>query len=157
MKMPTPTKHSKTGMYYLGVRVPADLVKVIGKRFHKRTLGTKDPAIAKGLFIERHAALLKHWDTLRAGPQSLSHRQRNALAGVRYRENVAILGDNPESVTIWERMFLRYTRASETPAGLEGVFGGMSCCRFRGHEDKIVILELEDADDTTEVQPRVQG
>ncbi|MBA3909189.1 MAG: hypothetical protein C0524_04725 [Rhodobacter sp.] len=32
----------------------------------------------------------------------------------------------------------------------------MSCCRFRGREDKIVTMELEDANDTTEVQPRVQ-
>jgi len=30
--------------------------------------------------------------------------------------------------------------------------GGMSCCRFRGHRDK-VFLELEDGDATTEVQP----
>lgn len=32
----------------------------------------------------------------------------------------------------------------------------MSCCRFRGHRDK-VFLELEDGDATTEVQPRVQA
>ena len=32
---------------------------------------------------------------------------------------------------------------------------GMSCCRFRGHEDKFVTKELEIADDETEVQPRV--
>ncbi|USU07874.1 glutathione S-transferase N-terminal domain-containing protein [Sphingomonadaceae bacterium OTU29MARTA1] len=32
----------------------------------------------------------------------------------------------------------------------------VSCCRFRGHRDK-VFLELEDGDATTEVQPRVQA
>ena len=30
---------------------------------------------------------------------------------------------------------------------------GMSCCRFRGHEDKIVTNELESGYDETEVQP----
>ncbi len=32
----------------------------------------------------------------------------------------------------------------------------MACCRFRGHEDKIVTMELESGYDETEVQPRVQ-
>ena len=30
---------------------------------------------------------------------------------------------------------------------------GLSCCRFRGHEDKIVTKELESGYDETEVQP----
>src|SRR5690606_12066729 len=34
--------------------------------------------------------------------------------------------------------------------------GSLSCCRFRGHEDKIVTKELESGYDETEVQPRVQ-
>ena len=29
----------------------------------------------------------------------------------------------------------------------------VSCCRFRGHEDKIVTKELESRYDETEVQP----
>ena len=29
----------------------------------------------------------------------------------------------------------------------------LSCCRFRGHEDKIVTKELESGYDETEVQP----
>ena len=32
----------------------------------------------------------------------------------------------------------------------------VACCRFRGHDDKIVTLKLEDADEA-EVQPRVQA
>lgn len=64
----------------------------------------------------------------RAGPQPLTHMQRIALVGVRYRENVAALENDPESVTIWKRMFLRYDHASENPDGpngLEDVFGGI--------------------------------
>jgi hypothetical protein len=29
----------------------------------------------------------------------------------------------------------------------------LSCCRFRGHEDKIVTKELESRYDETEIQP----
>ncbi|GHF70792.1 hypothetical protein GCM10017056_47250 [Seohaeicola zhoushanensis] len=36
------------------------------------------------------------------------------------------------------------------------VLGMVSCCRFRGHEDKIVTMRLETANEETEVQPRVQ-
>ena len=32
----------------------------------------------------------------------------------------------------------------------------LACCRFRGHEDKIVTMELEIGYDETKVQPRVQ-
>ncbi|WP_217629794.1 hypothetical protein, partial [Paracoccus chinensis] len=32
----------------------------------------------------------------------------------------------------------------------------LACCRFRGHEDKIVTKGLEITHDETEVQPRVQ-
>lgn len=33
----------------------------------------------------------------------------------------------------------------------------VACCRFRGHEDKIVTMELGIGYDETEVQPRVQN
>lgn len=35
-------------------------------------------------------------------------------------------------------------------------FGVMACCRFGGHEDKIVTMKLEVGHDETEVQPGVQ-
>ena len=38
----------------------------------------------------------------------------------------------------------------------EALITVVSCCRFRGHEDKIVTKEPERANDETEVQPRVQ-
>jgi hypothetical protein len=38
----------------------------------------------------------------------------------------------------------------------EGAVIAVSCCRFRGHEDKIVTKEPEIGYDETEVQPRVQ-
>ena len=56
-------------------------------------------------------------------------------------------------VTRW--LGLRLTDL-ETGAELVFTLGTMSCCRFRGHEDKIVTHELESGYDETEVQPRVQ-
>ncbi len=40
--------------------------------------------------------------------------------------------------------------------GLVASFIYLSCCRFRGHRDK-VFMEPEGDDATTEVQPRVQA
>ena len=61
----------------------------------------------------------------RTGSQSLTHKQRNALAGFRYKDTVAALENDPESVTIWERMFLCYDLASETPEDFDTVFSGI--------------------------------
>ena len=94
MKMPSPWKHPETGMYYIRVAIPADLVAVYGKNPFKRTLGTKELSKAKALFLESHADLLKKWDAVRAGPQPLSHKQRIALSGTRCRSR-QLLG-NPQ-------------------------------------------------------------
>lgn len=125
VQMPSPWKHPKTGMYYIRVAIPADLVAVYGKNPFKRTLGTKDLSKAKALFVESHAALLKKWDAVRAGPQPLSHKRRVALSGTRYKDNVALLGNNPETVTIWQRVIRRCDLAGETPDGLENTFGAI--------------------------------
>lgn len=109
-------------MYCLRIGVPADLVATIGKSHFKISLRTKDPAIAMTLFVERHAAVRKERATLRAGPQPLSHKQRIALAGTCYRENIAALENDPETVTMWERVIRRCTLASETPEGPEATF-----------------------------------
>lgn len=126
MKMPTPWKHPDTGIYHLRLRVPADLVALIGKRFIKRTLGTKDHATAKALFIERHAALSKEWATVRAGPQPLSRKQMVALSGMRYRDNVKMLGENPENAAIWKIVIRRCDAADATPECLEATFGAIT-------------------------------
>jgi hypothetical protein len=47
LPMPSPFKHPKTGVYWLRLRVPADLQAAVGKKEIKRSLKTKDPAAAK--------------------------------------------------------------------------------------------------------------
>lgn len=123
--MPSPWKRKETGIYYIRVVIPVDLISVLGTTPFKETLGTKDPSIAKPLFVERYAALMKEWAMLRAGPQPLSHKQRIALAGTRYKDNIAALENDPETVTIWERVIRRCNLASETPEGLETTFGAI--------------------------------
>ena len=55
MLMSTPYKHPKTGVYYLRRAVPIELREVIGKTEIKKSLGTKDPTLAKSLFARELA------------------------------------------------------------------------------------------------------
>ena len=48
--MARPFKHPKTGVYWLRLRVPPDIKSSKGKNEVKRSLGTKDPDIAKARF-----------------------------------------------------------------------------------------------------------
>lgn len=82
--MARPTKHSKTGVYYLRKRVPRDLVPVVGSAFVKQSLGTKDPAEAKIAHRAKEALLDVRWTELRRGCQTLDDRQVAALAGEVY-------------------------------------------------------------------------
>ena len=45
LRMPSPTKHKKTGAYYLIVHVPADLVRSGMRDRVKESLGTKDSSV----------------------------------------------------------------------------------------------------------------
>ena len=62
--MPRPTKHTKTGVYYVNVRVPADLVAQVGRTHKKKTLGTKDPQVAKERFPEVLATIQAEWQVV---------------------------------------------------------------------------------------------
>lgn len=53
LQMPRPLKHPKTGVYYFRMRVPRDLVRVLGRAEVKFSLATKDPVLAKELFSDK--------------------------------------------------------------------------------------------------------
>ena len=55
MLMSTPYKHPKTNIYYLRRAVPIELRELIGKTEIKKSLGTKDPTLAKSLFARELA------------------------------------------------------------------------------------------------------
>ena len=94
-----------SGVCYLDVRVPADIVgKARGSTFVlpvdgrdtlvratdkvMLSLRTKDPAVAKRRFSEAHQALLAQWQAVREGPKSLLHREIVGIAGEVYRARV---------------------------------------------------------------------
>lgn len=95
LPMPRPWKHDKTGVYYLRRRVPADLVKRVGKAVVKISLGTKEPAEARARHFAENAALEERWTNLRKGSCPLSHRQVRALAGEIYKARVADHAEDP--------------------------------------------------------------
>jgi len=112
--MPRPWKHDKTGVYYLRRRVPADLVKQVGKAVVKISLGTKEPAEARARHFAENAALEERWANLRKGQQALSNHQVQALAGEIYNRKVAEHADNPGTPEEWRRR----TSADQSLQGL---------------------------------------
>src|SRR3954471_23913552 len=101
LAMSRPWKHPKTGIYWLRKRVPDELVKLIGKREELKTLGTRDPSVAK----VKHAAALAdveaRWANLRAGPKVLSEREALELAAPLGDWWISQYQDNPSSQTAW--------------------------------------------------------
>jgi len=87
LSMPRPTKDKKSGIYYLRVRVPADLVKIVGKAEIPKSLRTRDPDEAKARFAIEYAAVQKRWAALRAKPEPIPHKRIVALAGKTYGQD----------------------------------------------------------------------
>lgn len=103
LPMPSPFKHPKTGVYWLRLRVPADLQAAVGKKEIKRSLKTKDPAAAKARFPTVYSQLLNEWRRLRQAPAPLSPRELSGLVGEHYRETVA-LGGQAHDAALWEQL-----------------------------------------------------
>ncbi|WP_345822594.1 DUF6538 domain-containing protein [Methylobacterium fujisawaense] len=101
--MPRPFKH-QSGVYYMRRRVPADLVKLVGKTEVKVSLRTKEPAEAKERHYDEIVKLDECWANLRKGQQALTEVQIQALAGEIYRAKVAEHSDDPGSSDTWRRL-----------------------------------------------------
>lgn len=97
LRMANPWKHPKTGVYYHRKRVPKDLVSVVGSILVKTSLGTKDPAEARGRYREKDMEVESRWsalrDGIRNGPIYLDDAQVEAIAGEIYREYLARFGN----------------------------------------------------------------
>ncbi|WP_350151189.1 DUF6538 domain-containing protein [Devosia sp. RR2S18] len=79
--MPSPYRHKDSGIFWLRVRVPADLVQIVGAREEKLSLRTRDPHQARAAFIEQMNKIEARWRSLRLGTTSLSHKDAVAIAG----------------------------------------------------------------------------
>ena len=118
LAMPRPSVRPRTGVYHFNVRIPADLrdkiqatrvalplderqVTVVAIDKVAFSLRTKDPAVARARFTPAYAALVRHFDAVRAGPKPLTHKQLVALAGDVYRRWVEQYENDPELTPAW--------------------------------------------------------
>jgi integrase len=82
----------------------------VRKREHKKTLGTKDPGVAK----ERHAAevtrVRAQWRNLETGVRTITTREAQAYAGEIYRRITGAHADEPGAAWIWRSRLNEYNR-----------------------------------------------
>jgi integrase len=119
--MPNPELIKST--YYLRLHVPKDVaakakgttvaVPVGDIIVHakvgnvvKLSLRTKEAAEAKKRFLQALPAIERHWENLRKGPITLSHKQCVALAGEVYSVFIEAADENPGPPEVWNRIRL---------------------------------------------------
>lgn len=99
--MARPQRHRRTGVYLFRRRVPRRLRAVVGKTEEVRSLGTKDPMVARARFAAVAAEVEERWANLARGPAALTHEQVQALAGELYRDEVAAHQADPGDARAW--------------------------------------------------------
>jgi len=107
LRMASPIKHPKTGVYQFRRRVPADLVDVIGKKEIKRSLGTKDSSEAKRRFSDMWQQYEVEWTLTRRKPEPIPSKTIMALAGEAYRQLVEAVDEEPGEASIWDTVLAR--------------------------------------------------
>jgi len=143
IRMAQPWQNPTTGIYYFRQRVPQDVahfakgrrvaVMLTGERHEvtlgealKFSLGTREPKEAKARYPEAAAQAQRIWDSLRAGmagEPSISSRERDAFAGMYYRDLCEQQGDNPGRAEGWYDALGAMKDLGETPQGLETMHG----------------------------------
>ncbi|WKW50618.1 DUF6538 domain-containing protein [Rhodomicrobium lacus] len=68
------------------------------------SLRTRDPALAKARHGAATAQLERHFTAFRSGPQPLTKKQREALAGLLYKAFAEHLEDDPGDVELWQHV-----------------------------------------------------
>lgn len=89
LRMANPTKN-KYGVYMYTVRVPTDLVEVVGKRVYSISLRTKDPNEARERFKAVAAEKDREHKALRGAPEAVPLATIVSMAGEVYREQRAL-------------------------------------------------------------------
>ncbi|MDA9478917.1 hypothetical protein XI03_31430 [Bradyrhizobium sp. CCBAU 65884] len=141
LAMSRPWKHPKTGIYWLRKRVPDELVGLVGKREELRTLGTRDPAVAKG----RHAAALAEveakWANLRAGLKVLTEREALDLAAPLGDWWISQHRENPSTQASWRTEYGERVFAPQPPLVLGN--GSSLEAVFALREGEIEVMQME--------------
>ncbi len=126
--MASPTKHPRTGVYWLRQRVPAKLLPLakgeivevtiagVSSRLKlgesiKVSLGTKSPAEAKIRAAEALGQFQAVWTMLDSAPKDLTLKEVVALAGEAFRA-FELLEDDPGDPDIWARLLEENSRAA---------------------------------------------
>ncbi|WP_341642243.1 DUF6538 domain-containing protein [Phycobacter sp. K97] len=121
--MPRPVKDKKSGIYYIRVRVPADLVALVGRKEVPKSLRTRDPVEAKERFAAEYAALQRRWAALRAKPEPLPLKQIVSLAGQVYQNLMMTLDTEPGEPSIWAQVTRLNAQAADNDLALEQWYG----------------------------------
>ncbi|WP_171206178.1 DUF6538 domain-containing protein [Ruegeria sp. HKCCA0235A] len=95
LAMPTPVKDKKSGIYYVRVRVPADLKGIVGRAEVSKSLRTRDPSEAKERFAAEYRKIQKRWASFRAKPEPLPLKKIVALSGRVYFHLMEMLENEP--------------------------------------------------------------
>ena len=108
LRMASPYKHPKTGMFWFRRRVPDALRPYVGKTIVQITLETKIPTEAKRKFLAVAAEVDRQWarfaalaETQSPPPDKLSPMQIEGLAGEFYRWLVAKHRNDPGRAEQW--------------------------------------------------------
>ncbi len=121
--MPHPVKDPKSGIYYIRVRVPADLKAAVGRAEVSKSLRTREPSEAKKRFAVEYAAIQRRWTALRATPESLPLKQIVSLAGRVYHRLMETLEDEPGESLVWEQVARLNITAARDDDSLERWYG----------------------------------
>lgn len=114
LRMASPIKHPKTGVYQFRRRVPADLVDTLGKKEIKRSLGTKDSPEAKRRFSDMWQRYEAEWTLMRLKPEPVPLKTVMALAGEAYRQLVESVDEEPGESSIWDAVLARNEQEVES-------------------------------------------
>src|SRR3954452_14596501 len=99
--MPPPSRHHRTGIFWLRKRVPKELVPVLGQVEVTRSLETRDPAEAKRRFVQALSELEAQWANLRAGPRTLTEQDAHDMAAAVYDHWLEMHRREPSRQTFW--------------------------------------------------------
>lgn len=98
-------RHAKTKILQFHAPVPADVQAAAKKKTHTASLGVRSTKEAMPLY-EREKARFDTWiESLRSGPQRLTQKQIEALAGQWYAAAEQSLSDDPHELKRWSEVF----------------------------------------------------
>lgn len=123
LAMSRPSRHPKTGIFWLRKRVPSDLVARVGRAIEYFSLQTREPAEAKQRHAEAVARLEVRWAELRRGEpndssgvvgdaspasRNLSEREAGERAEWMYAHWLGLHRENPSQQRFWPTDLYRH-------------------------------------------------